>query len=93
MLLVVGHQRQVSSYDAAVLYYGLGMAFLAIIAPLLPYLLGITALFVRYVPFFLLLRLVDLEQVTLNCTKLSWCGHLSSFINCNKFVSAVNISC
>ncbi|XP_057550157.1 inositol phosphorylceramide glucuronosyltransferase 1 [Amaranthus tricolor] len=42
-----GHQRQVSSYDAAVLYYGLGMAFLAIIAPLLPYLLGITALFVR----------------------------------------------
>ncbi|XP_021738071.1 inositol phosphorylceramide glucuronosyltransferase 1-like [Chenopodium quinoa] len=42
-----GHQRQVFSYDAAVLYYGLGMAFLAIAVPSLPYLFGITALFVR----------------------------------------------
>lgn len=42
-----GHQRQVSSFDAAVLYYGLGMVLLAIAAPSLPFLLGITALFVR----------------------------------------------
>lgn len=42
-----GHQRQVSSYNATVLYYGLGMAFLAIAVPSLPFLFGITALFVR----------------------------------------------
>ncbi|KNA09633.1 hypothetical protein SOVF_151810 [Spinacia oleracea] len=42
-----GHQRHVSSYNTAVLYYGLGMAFLAIAVPSLPFLCGITALFVR----------------------------------------------
>ncbi|KAJ8452448.1 hypothetical protein Cgig2_000037 [Carnegiea gigantea] len=44
-----GHQRQMSSYKAAVLYYALGMALLAVAVPSLPFLLGITALFVRYV--------------------------------------------
>ncbi|THG00890.1 hypothetical protein TEA_026259 [Camellia sinensis var. sinensis] len=43
-----GHQLQVSSYDVAICYYGLGMAFLAIAAPSLPCFLGITALFPRY---------------------------------------------
>ncbi|KAF7142698.1 hypothetical protein RHSIM_Rhsim05G0175100 [Rhododendron simsii] len=43
-----GHQRQVSSCDIATCYYGLGMAFLAIAAPSLPCLLGITALFLRF---------------------------------------------
>ncbi|KAI8556221.1 hypothetical protein RHMOL_Rhmol05G0235400 [Rhododendron molle] len=42
------HQRQVSSCDNATCYYGLGMAFLAIAAPSLPCLLGITALFLRF---------------------------------------------
>ncbi|KAK7376282.1 hypothetical protein VNO78_34746 [Psophocarpus tetragonolobus] len=42
-----GHQRQVSSCDAATWFYGLGMAFLAIAAPSLPFLFGITALFLR----------------------------------------------
>ncbi|KAL2942626.1 Inositol phosphorylceramide glucuronosyltransferase 1 [Bienertia sinuspersici] len=42
-----GHQRLVSSYDTAVLYYGLGVAFLAILTLSLPFLVGITALFVR----------------------------------------------
>jgi len=39
----------VSSYEAAVLYYALGMALLAVAVLSLPFLLGITALFVRYV--------------------------------------------
>ncbi|KAF8392200.1 hypothetical protein HHK36_022542 [Tetracentron sinense] len=42
-----GHQRQVSTCDAATWYYGLGMAFLAVAAPSLPCLFGITALFLR----------------------------------------------
>uniref|UniRef100_A0A7C9A5D2 Hexosyltransferase n=1 Tax=Opuntia streptacantha TaxID=393608 RepID=A0A7C9A5D2_OPUST len=42
-----GHQRRVSSYEAAVLYYALGMALLAVAVLSLPFLLGITALFVR----------------------------------------------
>ncbi|GAB2277622.1 Inositol phosphorylceramide glucuronosyltransferase 1 [Dionaea muscipula] len=43
-----GHQRQLAScYAAATWYYVLGMVFLAIAAPLMPYLLGITALFLR----------------------------------------------
>lgn len=42
-----GHQRQMSSYKAAVLYYALGMALLAVAVPSVPFLLGITALFVR----------------------------------------------
>ncbi|PRQ41660.1 putative glucuronosyltransferase [Rosa chinensis] len=42
-----GHQRQVSLCDSASLYYGLGMAFLAVAAPSLPCLFGITALFLR----------------------------------------------
>ncbi|XP_057424029.1 inositol phosphorylceramide glucuronosyltransferase 1-like [Lotus japonicus] len=42
-----GHQRQISSCDAAAWFYGLGMAFLAIVAPSLPCLFGITALFLR----------------------------------------------
>ncbi|AES61240.1 putative glucuronosyltransferase [Medicago truncatula] len=42
-----GHQRQISSCDTATWFYGLGMAFLAIVAPSLPCLFGITALFLR----------------------------------------------
>ncbi|KAL9276838.1 hypothetical protein ACSQ67_025613 [Phaseolus vulgaris] len=42
-----GHQRQMSSCDAATWFYGLGMAFLAIAAPCLPFIFGITALFLR----------------------------------------------
>ncbi|KAI3888878.1 hypothetical protein MKX03_036062 [Papaver bracteatum] len=42
-----GHQRHVSACDAASWYYGLGMAFLAVTAPSLPCLFGITALFPR----------------------------------------------
>ncbi|KAJ9180000.1 hypothetical protein P3X46_008309 [Hevea brasiliensis] len=42
-----GHLRQVSSCDFAIWYYGLGMAFLAIAAPALPCIFGITALFMR----------------------------------------------
>ncbi|KAE9616096.1 putative glucuronosyltransferase [Lupinus albus] len=41
------HQRQLSSCDAAKWYYGLGMALLAIVAPSLPCLFGVTALFLR----------------------------------------------
>ncbi|XP_020210606.1 inositol phosphorylceramide glucuronosyltransferase 1 isoform X2 [Cajanus cajan] len=41
------HQRQISSCDTAPWFYGLGMAFLAIAAPSLPCLFGITALFLR----------------------------------------------
>ncbi|XP_061340437.1 inositol phosphorylceramide glucuronosyltransferase 1-like isoform X1 [Gastrolobium bilobum] len=41
------HQRQMSSCDVATWYYGLGMALLAIGAPSLPCLFGITALFPR----------------------------------------------
>ncbi|XP_004494729.1 inositol phosphorylceramide glucuronosyltransferase 1-like [Cicer arietinum] len=41
------HQRQMSSCDTATWYYGLGMALLAIGAPSLPCLFGITALFLR----------------------------------------------
>lgn len=44
---VAGHQRLASSCDIATWYYGLGMAFLAIVAPSLPCFLGITALFGR----------------------------------------------
>ncbi|XP_042516337.1 inositol phosphorylceramide glucuronosyltransferase 1-like isoform X2 [Macadamia integrifolia] len=42
-----GHQRQASTCDVATWYYGLGMALLAVAAPSLPCLLGITALFAR----------------------------------------------
>ncbi|CAA7061882.1 unnamed protein product [Microthlaspi erraticum] len=42
-----GHQRAGVSCDVTTLYYGLGMVFLAIAAVSLPYVLGITALFVR----------------------------------------------
>ncbi|XP_010420611.1 PREDICTED: inositol phosphorylceramide glucuronosyltransferase 1 [Camelina sativa] len=42
-----GHQRAGVSCDVTTLYYGLGMAFLAIAAVSLPYILGITALFTR----------------------------------------------
>uniref|UniRef100_A0A5B7B0J2 Putative inositol phosphorylceramide glucuronosyltransferase 1 n=1 Tax=Davidia involucrata TaxID=16924 RepID=A0A5B7B0J2_DAVIN len=42
-----GHQRRVSSCDVATWYYGLGMAFLAVAAPSLPCVFGITALFMR----------------------------------------------
>ncbi|KAK7258665.1 hypothetical protein RIF29_24247 [Crotalaria pallida] len=41
------HQRQLSSCDVAKWYYGLGMALLAIVAPSLPCLFGVTALFLR----------------------------------------------
>ncbi|MBA0729326.1 hypothetical protein Golax_020514 [Gossypium laxum] len=39
--------RQASSCDIVTWYYGLGMAFLAIAAPSLPFIFGITALFMR----------------------------------------------
>jgi hypothetical protein len=42
-----GHQRVGVSCDVTTLYYGLGMVLLAIAAVSLPYVLGITALFVR----------------------------------------------
>ncbi|KAL6142925.1 hypothetical protein ACLB2K_061200 [Fragaria x ananassa] len=42
-----GHQRQVSLCDSASLHYGLGMTFLAVAAPSLPCLFGVTALFLR----------------------------------------------
>ncbi|XP_027161644.1 inositol phosphorylceramide glucuronosyltransferase 1 [Coffea eugenioides] len=42
-----GHQRQLSSCDVAACYYGLGAALLAIAVPALPFILGITALFLR----------------------------------------------
>ncbi|KAF2306976.1 hypothetical protein GH714_022974 [Hevea brasiliensis] len=42
-----GHLRQGSSCDVAAWYYGLGMAFLAVAAPALPCIFGITALFLR----------------------------------------------
>ncbi|XP_009131669.1 inositol phosphorylceramide glucuronosyltransferase 1 [Brassica rapa] len=42
-----GHQRGGVSCDVTTLYYGLGMVFLAIATVSLPYILGITALFVR----------------------------------------------
>ncbi|XVF06463.1 hypothetical protein REPUB_Repub06bG0050200 [Reevesia pubescens] len=43
-----GHQWQTSTCDMVTWYYGLGMAFLAIAAPSLPCIFGITALFVRH---------------------------------------------
>ncbi|KAJ1413864.1 Nucleotide-diphospho-sugar transferase [Sesbania bispinosa] len=46
------HQRQMSSCDAATWYYGLGIALLAIAAPSLPCLFGVTALFLRYFVFY-----------------------------------------
>lgn len=42
-----GHQRQVSAFDVTSRYYGLGMAILAVAAPLLPFMLGVTALIAR----------------------------------------------
>lgn len=42
-----GHQRQQSCCDNAAWYYGLGMAFLAIAAPALPGVFGVTSLFLR----------------------------------------------
>ncbi|KAG2243590.1 hypothetical protein Bca52824_094567 [Brassica carinata] len=42
-----GHQRADASYDFTTWYYGLGMMFLAFAAISLPYMLGVTALFLR----------------------------------------------
>ncbi|XP_010558734.1 PREDICTED: inositol phosphorylceramide glucuronosyltransferase 1 [Tarenaya hassleriana] len=42
-----GHQRAGQSCDVTTWYYGLGMVFLAIAAVSLPYILGISALFLR----------------------------------------------
>ncbi|KAG9160855.1 hypothetical protein Leryth_008668 [Lithospermum erythrorhizon] len=42
-----GHSRQLSSFDVAAWHYWLGMAVLAVAAPALPCVLGITALFSR----------------------------------------------
>ncbi|PHT54391.1 hypothetical protein CQW23_08853 [Capsicum baccatum] len=42
-----GHQRQQSCCDNAAWYYGLGMAFLAIAAPALPGIFGVTSLSLR----------------------------------------------
>ncbi|CAK9325957.1 unnamed protein product [Citrullus colocynthis] len=41
------HQWQVSNCDVTAWFYGLGMAFLAVVAPTLPCILGVTALFLR----------------------------------------------
>ncbi|KAE8651720.1 inositol phosphorylceramide glucuronosyltransferase 1 [Cucumis sativus] len=41
------HQWQASSSDVTAWFYGLGMAFLAVIAPTLPCILGVSALFLR----------------------------------------------
>ncbi|XP_054801061.1 inositol phosphorylceramide glucuronosyltransferase 1 [Prosopis cineraria] len=41
------HQRQIPSCDVVTWYYGLGMVFLAVAAPSLPCIFGITALFLR----------------------------------------------
>lgn len=46
--LLLGHVRQLSSCNVAACYYGLAMASLALAVPLLPCLLGVTALFLRY---------------------------------------------
>lgn len=42
-----GHQRADASCDFTTWYYGLGMVFLALAAISLPYMLGVTALFLR----------------------------------------------
>ncbi|OAY67195.1 Inositol phosphorylceramide glucuronosyltransferase 1 [Ananas comosus] len=42
-----GNQRNTSDFDSVVCFYWMGMAFLAVIAPSLPCLLGVTALFAR----------------------------------------------
>lgn len=42
-----GHQRDISNRDITAWFYGIGIAFLAIAAPSLPFLFGITALFAR----------------------------------------------
>ncbi|KAL2508721.1 receptor-like serine/threonine-protein kinase [Forsythia ovata] len=42
-----GHFRHMSCCDVATWYYGLGAAFLALATPLLPSVLGVTALFLR----------------------------------------------
>lgn len=42
-----GHQRQASACDFVTWYYGMGMALLAVIAPSLPAMFGVTALFLR----------------------------------------------
>ncbi|KAF8053272.1 hypothetical protein N665_1437s0008 [Sinapis alba] len=42
-----GHQRADASFDFTTWYYGLGMVFLAFAAISLPYMLGVTALFLR----------------------------------------------
>lgn len=42
-----GHQRHNSSCDAAAFYFGVGMAVLAILIPSLPFIFGVTALFLR----------------------------------------------
>ncbi|CAK9177243.1 unnamed protein product [Ilex paraguariensis] len=45
-----GHQRHLSC-DIATWFYGVGMVFLAVAAPSLPCVFGITALFLRYFPY------------------------------------------
>lgn len=42
-----GHQRHASNCDIAAWFYGTGIAVLAVATPALPYVLGVTALFVR----------------------------------------------
>ncbi|RWV81081.1 hypothetical protein BHE74_00045868, partial [Ensete ventricosum] len=46
-IFYAGFQRSSSSCDIVAWFYWLGMAFLAVIVPSLPCLLGITALFAR----------------------------------------------
>ncbi|KAL3523724.1 hypothetical protein ACH5RR_016558 [Cinchona calisaya] len=43
-----GNLRQLSSFDVSACYYALGMALLAVAVPSLPFILGITALFLRF---------------------------------------------
>lgn len=42
-----GHQRHLSDWDAVTCFYGTGIAFLAVVAPSLPCIFGVSALFAR----------------------------------------------
>ncbi|KAL0303702.1 UNVERIFIED_CONTAM: Inositol phosphorylceramide glucuronosyltransferase 1 [Sesamum radiatum] len=66
-----GHVREMSSCDAAACYYGLGMASLALVVPLLPCLLGVTALFLRYSVISLRLPMFHYFKISLHFTLIN----------------------
>ncbi|KAL2227558.1 UNVERIFIED_CONTAM: Inositol phosphorylceramide glucuronosyltransferase 1 [Sesamum indicum] len=66
--MCLGHLREMSSCDVAACYYGLGMASLALAVPLLPCLLGVTALFLRYSVISLPLPLFHYFKISLHHT-------------------------